>query len=426
MSIARFTKYIRWALVQLSVWSGLLLSQGVGISETAITPDASAILELRYTSGAYKGFLLPRMTTANRNSIAGGSPPVGLSLYNTSTNTLDLYTGSWISLAPLSSPTFSGTVTLPSPFTLGATSVTATGTQLNYLSAATGTTGTTSSNLVFSNSPTLVTPTLGDAIATSINNVAITNPGTAATLALANNSTLATSGANAITLTSTGATNVTLPTSGTLATTGVLIGVRVLTTSGTYTPTAGTTSILVYAIGGGGAGGGSPNTAGASGSGGGAGGMAIKVYSTVSGSYPYTIGAGGTGVANAAGGNGGQTTFNVTDVVANGGAGGALGIGTTGSPVAGGAGGTATAGDILVQGMPGGNGVRLANTNGFGLAGAGGSTLFGSGGLGRAGGTAGNGNPGTGYGSGGGGAIGNGTDTGGDGMPGVIIVFEYK
>lgn len=63
--------------------------------------------------------------------------------------------------APLANPTFTGTVTIPTPFTLGATSVTSTGTQLNYLSSATGTTGTTSTNLVFSTSPTLVTPNLG-------------------------------------------------------------------------------------------------------------------------------------------------------------------------------------------------------------------------------------------------------------------------
>lgn len=67
------------------------------------------------------------------------------------------------------SPTFTGTVTIPTPFTLGATSVTSTGTQLNYLSGATGTTGTTSTNLVFSTSPSLTTPTLGVASATSLN-----------------------------------------------------------------------------------------------------------------------------------------------------------------------------------------------------------------------------------------------------------------
>ncbi len=45
---------------------------------------------------------------------------------------------------------------------------TTTATQIGYLSAATGTTGTTSTNIVYSTSPTLVTPTLGVASATSV------------------------------------------------------------------------------------------------------------------------------------------------------------------------------------------------------------------------------------------------------------------
>ncbi len=61
--------------------------------------------------------------------------------------------------APIASPEFTGTVTIPSPFTLGSTSVTSTGTQLNYLSNTTGTTG--SGNIVLSSSPILVTPDLG-------------------------------------------------------------------------------------------------------------------------------------------------------------------------------------------------------------------------------------------------------------------------
>lgn len=42
--------------------------------------------------------------------------------------------------APLASPTFTGTVTIPTPFTLGAVSVTATGTELNLLDGVTATT----------------------------------------------------------------------------------------------------------------------------------------------------------------------------------------------------------------------------------------------------------------------------------------------
>ena len=56
--------------------------------------------------------------------------------------------------ATLASPTFTGTVVIPSPFTLGATSVTSTGAKLNYLTGATGTTGTATTNLVYSASPT--------------------------------------------------------------------------------------------------------------------------------------------------------------------------------------------------------------------------------------------------------------------------------
>lgn len=67
-------------------------------------------------------------------------------------------------------------------------------------------------------SPSLTTPSLGVATATSVNKVTVTAPATGATLTLADGSTLATSGAYSTTLTATGATNVTLPTSGTLAT----------------------------------------------------------------------------------------------------------------------------------------------------------------------------------------------------------------
>lgn len=78
----------------------------------------------------------------------------------------------------LTSPTITGTPIIPTPFTLGAISVTSTGTQLNLLSAATGTTGTTSTNIVFSTSPTLITPILGTATATTINGLGLTGTGT--------------------------------------------------------------------------------------------------------------------------------------------------------------------------------------------------------------------------------------------------------
>jgi hypothetical protein len=87
---------------------------------------------------------------------------------------------------------------------------------LNLLNAVTDETGT--GNLVFSTSPSLTTPTLGVATATSLNKLTFTAPATSATLTLANGSTLQTIGAFFINATATANTDITFPTSGTLAT----------------------------------------------------------------------------------------------------------------------------------------------------------------------------------------------------------------
>jgi hypothetical protein len=105
----------------------------------------------------------------------------------------------------------------------------ATPSSANLATAVTDETG--SGLLVFATSPTLTTPVLGVATATSINKVAFTAPATAATLTLAEGSTLATAGAFSLTLTSTAASNVTLPTAGTLTTQGNNLGVFASTTS---------------------------------------------------------------------------------------------------------------------------------------------------------------------------------------------------
>ncbi|MBN4062459.1 hypothetical protein JYU20_04600, partial [Bacteroidales bacterium AH-315-I05] len=56
-------------------------SQGVGVNETGAVPDASAILDAASTT---KGILTPRMTIAQRNTIA--SPATGLLIYQTDNN----------------------------------------------------------------------------------------------------------------------------------------------------------------------------------------------------------------------------------------------------------------------------------------------------------------------------------------------------
>jgi hypothetical protein len=84
----------------------------------------------------------------------------------------------------------------------------------NLRSAVTDETGT--GGLVFATSPTLVTPTLGVATATSVNKVTITAPATSAVLTIANGKTLTVN--NSITFAGTDATTMTLPsTNATLA-----------------------------------------------------------------------------------------------------------------------------------------------------------------------------------------------------------------
>lgn len=86
--------------------------------------------------------------------------------------------------APIASPVFTGVVTLPTPFTLGATSVTTTGVQFNFLNAATGTTGTTSGKVVFDTSPTIVNPTIA-ALANLTTNGLVKTSGGVGTLGIA-------------------------------------------------------------------------------------------------------------------------------------------------------------------------------------------------------------------------------------------------
>lgn len=61
-------------------------AQHVAINGTGAPPDAKSMLDIASTTS---GLLIPRMTTAERDLIS--SPPNGLEVYNTTTNTLDIY-----------------------------------------------------------------------------------------------------------------------------------------------------------------------------------------------------------------------------------------------------------------------------------------------------------------------------------------------
>lgn len=138
--------------------------------------------------------------------------------------------------------------TLTSPKINENVALTTTATRLNYLTSAGGTTGTDSTNLVFSTSPTLVTPILGAATATSINKVAITAPATGSTLTIADGKTLTAS--NTLTFSGTDGTSIAFGAGGTIAYAGGTLAQFAATTSaelrGVITDETGT-GLLVFA-----------------------------------------------------------------------------------------------------------------------------------------------------------------------------------
>lgn len=108
---------------------------------------------------------------------------------------------------------------------LGSNTLVATSAQL----AAAVTDETGSGSLVFATSPTLVTPTLGVATATSINKVAITAPATGSTLTIADGKTLTAS--NTLTFTGTDSSSVAFGGGGTVAYVANKLSVFAATTS---------------------------------------------------------------------------------------------------------------------------------------------------------------------------------------------------
>ncbi|MFT5718970.1 MAG: hypothetical protein ACI9T7_003181 [Oleiphilaceae bacterium] len=117
-------------------------AQSMGISDLAIIPDPSSILEMRTTT---KGILIPRMTEAERDLIS--APANGLMAYNTSTNQFNFYDGiQWIVLMSNSNSDLTGEVTsVGNAATLGSF------TSTSLLTALTDETGTALA--VFSDSP---------------------------------------------------------------------------------------------------------------------------------------------------------------------------------------------------------------------------------------------------------------------------------
>jgi len=213
---------------------------------------------------------------------------------------------------------------------------------------------------------------------------------------------------------------------------GLYLGTQVITTTGagTYTPTPGTSSIIVECQGGGGGGGGSAAT-GASqaafGGAGGGGGYCRKRYTSGFSGAAYSVGAKGTG--GAAGNNNGTTASDTTflGMTASGGSRGLGGaVVTPPSARSGGSGGGATGGDINIAGQ--GGGVSWSSSSGLTVKGPGGSSYFSRGA--PAGIAVSAGSAALGYGGGGSGGGSSATsgpaEPGGDGSDGIILIHEYS
>ncbi|WLS77201.1 carbohydrate kinase [Erwinia pyri] len=221
---------------------------------------------------------------------------------------------------------------------------------------------------------------------------------------------------------------------------GRLLNIKIFTSSGVYTPTAGTKKIIVEVQGGGGAGGGSSatTTGNASVGGGGTEGCYGKALLTATeSSYTIVVGKGGSGVAGASGNAGGQSSFG-TILTADGGyGGGILAAGSVALMVAADATtqpSTPTVSGANIESSITGRStsiaIRLSSTSqASSFNGLGGSSKFGAGGGSRS--TNGAGFAASSYGSGGSGAKSwqaSASDVayaGGAGKDGIVIIWEY-
>ena len=77
---------LKYFLIQFVLLSSISIYAQVGIGTT--TPDVSSILDV---SSSTKGFLMPRLTTIERDLIS--LPATGLMIFNTSSNDVQLNIG---------------------------------------------------------------------------------------------------------------------------------------------------------------------------------------------------------------------------------------------------------------------------------------------------------------------------------------------
>lgn len=229
----------------------------------------------------------------------------------------------------------------------------------------------------------------------------------------------------------------------TIGTAGRLIGRQTFTSgSGTYTPTAGTGSVIIEMVGGGGGGSGISSPGASNGSKAASGGGAVYVRKRLTANFSggsYSVGAGGAGGASGAnsGAAGNSSTFTdtaATVYTAAGGVAGGFSAGTSTFPILGafaaGRSGSGSNGDFTIPG--GASGLTTGWTTTQINSGQGGASHFSPGAdpvriVGAN--TSDTGNNALGYGGGGSAACGVGTGVaraGGNGSDGLIIIWEYS
>jgi hypothetical protein len=202
-------------VISSTAFNALTADLATGLS-TAITKDGQTTTTARipFAAGISSTLTTDSSSTTTGSIITAGGVGIAKALYVGTTSN------------------FAGAATFGSTITYGGVTLSA---------AVTGT-----GKMVLDTSPTLVTPVLGVATATSINKLTLTAPATSATLTVADGASLVTSGAYSLTLTATALTNVTLPTTGTLAT---LAGAEALTNKTLTNPTVTNYIETLYAIG---------------------------------------------------------------------------------------------------------------------------------------------------------------------------------
>ncbi len=136
-------------------------AQNIGINSTGAAPNSEALLDIDAAPGNNKGFLMPRLTTAQRDAM--GATTEGLQIYNLDCHTINYYNGAvWVPIGN------TGSVTTPGAIT-GNTTVAENATGETYsIAAVTGATGynwtvPTGASITAGQGTTTITVTFGTA-----------------------------------------------------------------------------------------------------------------------------------------------------------------------------------------------------------------------------------------------------------------------